>query len=38
MKININVELVNLMFPFFIHFVFKSKLNITAIDLHSVNK
>lgn len=35
---DINIEFVNLMFPFLIHFVFECKLDVTAAYLHRVNE
>ena len=37
-KVDVNVKIIDFMFPFFIHFVFEGKLNVITVDFHTVNK
>lgn len=38
MQIDINIKLIDLIFPFLIDFILESKLNITRINLHGIDK
>jgi hypothetical protein len=37
-EVYIDIEVIDFIFPFFVHFVLKGELNVTAVDFHLVDK